>query len=250
MNGGETPECGWARDNAAELALGVLPAQDRAALIAHLQRCPSCLEHVRELARTADELLGLIPGSEPPPGFETRVLRGIGLPPPGRRRRTLRQRLLQCAAATAAAAALVTGGWAIGTTSSVTEASGPAPTGSTVVRADRLLRADLIAQGQHAQGQDVGRVFAYTGPSPWLYMSVDADDLPPTTRAALHGGVTCQIERADGTRATVGTFALGSGYHHWAAPYPAGKAPVTGVRLLTADGAVAVTAAFQQPHAG
>jgi hypothetical protein len=245
MSGDEVPDCEGAWANASELALGVLPAQDRAAVMAHLQRCPSCLEHVRELARTADELLDLVPGSEPPPGFETRVLQRIGLPPPERRRRSPRHRLLQCAAATAAAATLVAGGWAIGATTSGPTPLAPSPTGSAGVRAERLLGATL-----NARGQDVGRAFAYTGPSPWVYMSVDANDLPAATRATLHGRVTCQIQRADGSRATVGTFTLGDGYSHWAAPYPAGSAALTGVRLLAADGSVVATAAFQQSRTG
>lgn len=243
MSGDGAPGCERARDNAPELALGVLPAQDRAVVMAHLQRCPSCLEHVRELARTADGLLDLIPGSEPPPGFETRVLQRIGLPPRVRRRRSPRRRLLQCAAAIAAAATLAAGGWAIGATTSGPAPLAPSPTGSAGVRPERLLGATLSARGQ-----EVGRAFGYTGPSPWVYVSVDANDFPAATRATLHGRVTCQIERANGSRVTVGTIALGGGYSHWAAPYPAGSAALTGVRLLAANGSVVATAAFPHRH--
>lgn len=242
MSGHGAPGCERARDNAPELALGVLPAQDRAVVMAHLQRCPSCLEHVRELARTADGLLDLIPCSEPPPGFETRVLQRIGLPPP-ERRRSPRHRLLQSAAAMAAAATLAAGGWAIGATTSGPAPLAPSPTGSAGVHAERLLGATLSARGQ-----EVGRAFGYTGPSPWVYVSVDARDFPAAARATLHGRVTCQIERANGSRATVGTFALGDGYSHWAAAYPARSATLTGVRLLAADGSVVATAVFRHHH--
>ncbi|PWJ02594.1 hypothetical protein DKG34_37600 [Streptomyces sp. NWU49] len=230
MTGDDTFACQRLRDIAAEMALGVLPAQERAAALAHLQRCPACLENVRELARTADELLHLIPGREPPGGFETRVLQRIGLSP-RRRRRTLRQRFALGLAAAVAAASLAMGGWAIG----VTSASSPSDTGPA--RPDRLLSADLTSHSQ-----DIGRVFAYTGRPHWVYMSVDVDDLPAHARASLHGTVTCQIERADGSTTTIGTFSLASGYAQWVASYPAGSQPVTKVHLLAADRSVAASA--------
>ncbi|MFF3335403.1 hypothetical protein ACFYWX_38700 [Streptomyces sp. NPDC002888] len=230
MTGDDAFACPRLRDIAAEAALGVLPAQERAAALAHLQRCPGCSENVRELARTADELLNLIPGREPPVGFETRVLQRIGRPL-RRRRRTLRRRLGLSAAAAVAAAALVVGGWAIGFTSV------PSPSATSPTRPDRLLSADLTSHSQ-----DVGRVFAYTGRPPWVYMSVDTDDLPAGVRAALQGKVTCRIERADGSKADIGTFSLADGYAHWVASYPAGSAPVTGVHLLAADSSVVATA--------
>ncbi|MBL3664919.1 hypothetical protein JL475_02580 [Streptomyces sp. M2CJ-2] len=226
MTGDDTFACRRLRDSAAEVALGVLPAQERAEALAHLQRCPTCRENVRELARTADELLHLIPGHEPPEGFETRVLQRIGLSP-RRRRRTLRQRFALGLAAAVAAAALAVGGWAIGVTSA------PSPSDTGPARPDRLLSADLTSHSR-----DVGRVFAYTGQPHWLYMSVDVADFPAHARAALHGTLTCRIERADGSTTTIGTFSLTTGYTHWVAPYPAGSSPVTEVHLLAADRSV------------
>ncbi|MEV5513528.1 hypothetical protein AB0L50_11450 [Streptomyces flaveolus] len=231
MTGDDTFACPRLRDIAAEAALGVLPAEERAAALAHLQSCPACLEDVRDLARTADELLRLIPGREPPAGFETRVLQRIGLSTPRRGRRTLRRRFALGVAGAAAAAALAMGGWAIG----ITSASAPSAGGS--VRPDRLLSADLSSHSQ-----DVGRVFAYAGGPNWVYVSVDADDLPAHARAALDGTLACQIERADGSTTTIGTFALADGYAQWVAPYPAGSPPVTEVRLLAADSSVVASA--------
>ncbi|MFI9566130.1 hypothetical protein [Streptomyces rishiriensis] len=230
MTGDEVFACPEMRDIAAEVALGVMPARERAVALAHLQRCPRCRENVRELARTADELLNLIPGREPPPGFETRVLQRIGLRLQ-RRRRTLRQRLTLGAAAAVAAAALATGGWAIGITSA------PPQSATSPMRPDRLFSADLTSHSQ-----DVGRVFAYTGRPSWVYMSVDADDAPADGRADLKGKLTCQVERADGSTTTIGTFSLTNGYAHWAAKYPTGSAPVTEVNLLAADSSVVATA--------
>ena len=63
---------------AAELALGVLTGRERAAALEHLDRCDACRKTVRQLSMTGDELLGLLPSIEPPPGFETRVLDRLG----------------------------------------------------------------------------------------------------------------------------------------------------------------------------
>lgn len=64
---------------AAELALGALTGQERAAALAHLDQCEACREKVRRLMMASDELLRLLPEGESPPGFETRVLERLGL---------------------------------------------------------------------------------------------------------------------------------------------------------------------------
>src|SRR5450756_1841294 len=64
---------------AAELALGVLTGRERAAALEHLDRCEACRIHVRQLTMTGEELVGLLPAIEPPPGFETRVLDRLGI---------------------------------------------------------------------------------------------------------------------------------------------------------------------------
>ncbi|MEV6328610.1 hypothetical protein [Streptomyces sp. NPDC051909] len=74
-------DCQRLRENAAELALGVLPARERAAAVAHLDRCPGCRAYVQRLTAVGDGLLDLLPGAEPPLGFESRVVR-VMLPSP------------------------------------------------------------------------------------------------------------------------------------------------------------------------
>jgi len=77
--------CAEVAERAAELALGVLLGHERARILAHLDRCGKCQEDVRQLTVTADALLELLPGSEPPLGFESRVLALIRRwPCPGR----------------------------------------------------------------------------------------------------------------------------------------------------------------------
>jgi hypothetical protein len=64
---------------AAELGFGVLTGRGRAEALAHLDQCEACRGSVSRLTVTGEEFLGLLPSSEPPPGFETRVMERIGL---------------------------------------------------------------------------------------------------------------------------------------------------------------------------
>jgi anti-sigma-K factor RskA len=71
--------CGELADAAAEFALGALTGRERARAVAHLESCDACQEKVHRLAVTSDDLLGLLPDREPPPGFWMRVLARAGL---------------------------------------------------------------------------------------------------------------------------------------------------------------------------
>jgi hypothetical protein len=71
--------CAGFADVRAEVALGVLTGRERAAAVAHLDRCTACQESVCRLAVTGEKLLQLLPVREPPPGFETRVLERLVL---------------------------------------------------------------------------------------------------------------------------------------------------------------------------
>lgn len=83
---GDEPNCRQYRELAAELALGILPASRRRIAQRHLDRCSRCVAITRELTRTVERLLELVPPTQPPAGFEQRVL--AALAPPARRLRT------------------------------------------------------------------------------------------------------------------------------------------------------------------
>ncbi|MEV6164122.1 hypothetical protein AB0L71_19720 [Streptomyces sp. NPDC052052] len=226
--------CEHLRETGAELALGVLPAKERAEAMDHLEHCPACREHLHELTATSDALLDLVPGSEPPAGFEDRVIDRLGISsarsPQSLRRRVLWRRFTLAAAAAAAGLALGGGGWVLGAS-----LGRPAPVAPIVAPAQPQLRTAELTHAGHSFGQ----VYLYTGPSPWLYMSVDAD--------GHSGTVRCQLQRADGSTVTVGSFALNpKGYGSWGAPFAAGASPVTGLRLFNPDGTVLASASFQQ----
>ncbi|GGO81373.1 zf-HC2 domain-containing protein [Wenjunlia tyrosinilytica] len=213
--------CAEVRDLGAELALGVLPGRERALAIAHLDHCPACREEIEQMTLIGDGLLGLLPGTEPPVGFESRVLAGLNVP--ARRSARRRFRMAFAAVAAAAAIALGFGGWTLATT----VLDQPAATSQSA-----LVSAHLT-KGAH----QVGEIFAHPGSPGWVYMHVDFDD-------GSSGKVTCQLIHHDGSTVNAGSFTMKDGYGYWAAPSHSNPSDLSGARLLAADGSVLATAHF------
>jgi hypothetical protein len=232
--------CAEFADVAAELALGVLTGRERADALAHLEHCDACRKHVRQLTMTGEELLGLLPPGEPPPGFESRVMERIGFAAPApwvarHRRETGRaaagttrtfgrigsgtRRILAAAAVVVAVAGAALGGWGL---HAVTSPS-PRPALSSAA----LLSADH---------DNVGEVFIFNGDPRWMYMSVDLD--------SGNGTVTCQLVSADGRTTIIGSFRLAGGYGSWGSPAWVGDGTPVAARLLAANGTVLATATF------
>jgi anti-sigma-K factor RskA len=223
-------------DVAAELALGVLTGRERAQALMHLDQCEACRENVRQLTMTGEELLGLLPSSEPPPGFETRVMERIGLataspgPRPvsqisqarhfGWNRTVIRSRRMLAAAAVVLTIAVSgIGGWGLHAATSHPSTS--------------ALRSATLLSATH---QSVGQVFVYNGSSWWMYMSV------ATNSGNIN--VTCELEGTDGRITTVGSFKLVDGYGYWGSPVPSNVGQVTGARLVSTDGTVVASASI------
>ncbi len=213
---------------AAELALGVLTGRERARAIAHLDRCDTCREHVRQLSLTGEEMLGLLPSVEPPAGFETRVMGRLGHTTAAKRPKWTRL-MLAAAAVSLAAVACGLGGWGLRDA-----ISAPSPGSST---AQATLRSAALLTSAH---QTAGRIFLYKGDPRWLYMDVDID----TGAGAGNGTVICQLEASGGRMVTVGSFRLDGGYGWWGSPDPIKAASVTGARLTSLNGTVLATASF------
>jgi len=74
-------DCAELAEAAPELALGILPGDERAAALAHLDGCPACRQQVSSLAGVTDQLLLLAPTAQPPAGFEQRVLASLDAGP-------------------------------------------------------------------------------------------------------------------------------------------------------------------------
>ncbi len=240
--------CEQLHEIGAELALGVLSGRERAEAAAHLDRCADCREYIEQLALVGDGLLSLLPGSEPPAGFENRVARrlteiqvardghenarGAALRPT-RVRRGVRLRVASAAAVIALGFGF--GGWAVGTAIE-NLAAGPAP---PVRTAEGMLRANLTAGGTDDR-QPVGEIYAHPGPRGWVFMSVDLAD----AGTRYSGKVICTLERTDGTTVRLGTFSLRGGYAYWGAPTSVNLSTLAGARLTATDGRVLATAHF------
>jgi hypothetical protein len=69
--------CAVLADVAPELALGILPGDERADALVHLDECAHCQQLVGSYTVVTDQLLRLGPRAEPPVGFGGRVVDAI-----------------------------------------------------------------------------------------------------------------------------------------------------------------------------
>ena len=227
---------------AAELALGVLTGRERAEALAHLDDCDACRENVRQLTMMGEGLLGLLPASEPPSGFETRVMERLGMAmptagavgepehgqvdragagTPHRQRVGLTRRMLAVAAAFAAIGGAGLGGWALHAATSTPPKS--------------PLSSAALLTASHKQ---VGDVYFYDANPKWVYMAVD---LPGESRTVI-----CQLVSRDGYVTTVGSFRLVNGDGSWGSSAWSGHGALTAARLVGTNGTVLATATLPQ----
>ena len=251
------PDCASVRSHLDELALGVLPGDERAAVLAHVEDCPNCQAELDELTTTADGIVSLVPAVEPSAGFEQRVLATLGssvgsgpaerdAPDPGparrgsagagssrrrgsagagrsRRRVHLPSRRWLPAAAAVALVAAGFGGWAVGHGSP-----------SQVRRFPTAAPGPLVEASLMTHGTTVGRVFAYWDNPGWVFMSIDDP--------GVSGQVTCELVRSGGTITQIGWFQVRDGKGYWGAPIPFDPATVHQARLVDEHGQVIASA--------
>jgi hypothetical protein len=274
--------CTELADVAAELALGVLTGRERAMAVAHLDKCDTCREDVRQLMATGEQLVELLPPAEPPAGFETRVLDRLGLPAPApgpvellqtgrehrpRRRRSARGRVRAGAGQPGAGQrdAIGPGGTAARPGGPGTTPGGPGRPG----RVRRALAATAIGLAVIAAGLGGWRIGAGTSPAPapptaaaplttasllsathqdvgniFLYSGTQRWLYMSVDLGAGDESVTCQVVGTDGQVTTVGTFQLTGGYGGWGSPDPGNAGTLRGARLVAANGTVLASATF------
>ncbi|UXY25605.1 hypothetical protein [Streptomyces sp. HUAS TT20] len=239
--------CEKLREVGPELALGVLPGRERAGAVAHLDACADCREYIEQLTLVGDGLIGLLPGSEPPVGFETRVAQSLTQVTPvheghareapvPRKGRPGRARMRLVSATAAAVVAIGFSGWAVGSAIENVVA-GPATSAEPV--AD-MLSGDLTSVG--AKGKMVGEVYAHADPKGWVYMTLDL----PHAGTSYDGKVVCFLERKDGSTVPVGAFSIRDGSGSWGAPAPVDPSALSGARVTTPDGTVLARAPLSQ----
>jgi hypothetical protein len=205
------------QEELVEFALGILDGRARAALVSHVENCPDCTERLQELSATADLLMYVPVGVEPPLGFESGIIDRIresqSQPLPSRWRPRGWQML-------AAAAAVVVVSFGLGWT--VDHSTKP----TSPVQAVGAMKQHVLA----ANGHDVGTVYAYSGSPAWMFVTVDVHGAPSK--------VWCTVITTSGTHKFIGTFALASGRGSWGASLPVSFKVVRNVVLTSSSGAV------------
>ncbi len=66
--------CLEVNESVPEFTLGILTPDEHDSVAAHLRACPACRLEVESMQSVSEQLLDLIPGTEPPLGFDRRVL--------------------------------------------------------------------------------------------------------------------------------------------------------------------------------
>jgi hypothetical protein len=218
------PACEEFETDLTELALGILTGRARTATLAHVESCPRCAEELEQLARAADAVVQVAPEVDPPMGFEVRLFNRMGVADvPARRARPPRWAL--AAAATVVALAI---GLGIGLS------TGSRP-GNHPTVADRGPGGPLVSfAALRENGREVGKVYAYGGSTPWMYMTL--------SDSSAHGRVVCEVVTTSGVTRKVGAFSADEGYGAWGAPLPVAPQDVRTAEVVSASGGVIATA--------
>jgi len=213
--------CQQLAEVADELALDVLPGDLRALALEHLDECHSCRVMVEELSETADALLLAHGGTEPPAGFEERVLARIAAEPTGLGRTRRRPPLLAAAAAIVVAALVGVGALAL-------------RPGSDRSAGDEL--SERHVQLISVTGGPVGDVSAYPGRPAWFFMRVD--------RGVTPGTYQCVLDVSGGRTVHVGSLTVTEGKGAWGQALTILPSNVRDARLVAPNGSTVATATF------
>jgi hypothetical protein len=207
--------CAEAQDAATEYALGILPPVEKAAVAAHILRCPACRAEVEGVSSVHAQLLDLIPGTEPPLGFDRRALSRMGIAFPHARR------WFRTAAVLAAAVLLAV----LSTVGAIESRTGNGPRRPATIEA-KLFQGPVT----------VGDVYVSAAPHAWIVMSVD--------KVNMSGKVTCELSDTDGHTIDIGSFDLSNGSGTWGAPFPSTAKGISGVVLRDSHGQIVADASF------
>jgi hypothetical protein len=173
--------------------------------------CLDCQEEVAGLSAVASRLVDLVPGTEPPLGFDRAVLVRVGL------RRRNRAVALAVAAAVLMAA-LLTGSLLTAVGGSHHRVASSAPIG--------VFRDHGVAVGS----------LTVSGRPSWVCVTVRG--------IGVSGPISCQLVEVDGSVETLGLFDLVHGSGSWAAPHVEGLREYRGARLVDRAGQIVATASW------
>lgn len=220
------PDCEHARSLAAEVALGITSAEERASVLGHIARCADCKQLVAELGDIGDQLLLLAPEAEPPAGFESAALARLET-------RHRRRPLWRLAVAGIAVAAL-----SAGAVLAVTNADRE--------RAAEYGRALEEAHGtyfgafslRHPDGSEVGDIFVYNGDRPWMF-AVFTESMPS-------GAYRAQLVTDAGERVELGYFELSPDARSWGSEVDVELRDVRRARVISQESGASYIATLEE----
>jgi hypothetical protein len=132
-------------------------------------------------------------------------------------------------AAAAASAVLVAGTVAV----TETVSQSPSPTLASQVPSGDALRTGTFV---NADNQVLGQIVAYRGDPSWVFMNVSVPH--------YDGPITCQLQAADGSVITWGTFEVRGGVGQYAKRIDVEVTALRGARLVTSTGVRVASATF------
>jgi len=205
--------CDDVRTVAAELALDVLPADERARVLDHLDDCPVCRELVDGYVRASDSLLLALPDA-PVPSATAAAIRATKPVAQIEVRRRMRGRWMLAAAATVMLVVVAVA--VVAQDEPVEDEPGEVAVG-------------LVA----ADGDAVGTVTLEGGDDPWIWMAMAGVD-DATYR--------CEVVFDDGTTAAIGRLTVIGGHGAWDAPIAFDLGDVSEVHVVAPDGTIVASA--------
>ena len=209
--------CAHFSDSLAELALGVLNGRERGDVLVHLQDCPRCTAKLEGLSMAVDGLLEVVPGVDPPLGFEVRVLDRLELGKQPRQRLARKPLLLGLALACLLALGGIGLGWHAAS-------SAPPRSQHAAIEVGPITATLLAKQGPR------GEVLLYRGHPGWFVMVVNG--MKGVTR------VRCLVTTSTGPSITIGWFSLNHGSGTWSGTLPVAADSVRSAAIASPGGTV------------
>jgi hypothetical protein len=211
--------CDQLRELAPELALGIADGEQRADALRHLDGCAECRREIERLSGITDELLMLAPRSEPPPGFESRVLARVAPPKRSSGRESRPRRALRVAVPALVGAALAVAVLGFAFRGDIELAHNYQATldegGGKELKAARLYQPGNL---------EAGVAFGYDGSPSWVLVTVD--------RSKRNEPYTAELVTRSGRRVPLPGFGLDPSTGSWGGAIPVGLDQVSEVRLI------------------
>jgi hypothetical protein len=233
----ERDACAEVAELLAEVATGAATGEDRARVLRHLAGCAECRQELEELARTADDLLPLVPEREPPAGFEAAVLARLSPAVPAAAPVPARRRWRPLRLAVQAAAVLVVAALGAGTVwwHTSPDRQLAAEYRQTLAVGDgSYLRAAPVTAGS---GAVVGHLYAYQGRPSWIYVTV--------TGAPSPGRYAVRLTAEDGRQFDLGECVVARRYCGAGATITIPVDTISAVRLDQSSGGPGMVAQLQ-----